>query len=111
MNYEDFLKSKEKNFISSGFNPESEGITLNKNLFDFQEYIVNTALNKGRFAVFADCGLGKTLMQLSWADAVYQYTNKKVLVLAPLAVVEQTKEEALSLGLIQIHLIYLITSS
>ena len=98
MNYEDFLKSKEKNFISSGFNPESEGITLNKNLFDFQEYIVNTALNKGRFAVFADCGLGKTLMQLSWADAVYQYTNKKVLVLAPLAVVEQTKEEALKFG-------------
>jgi hypothetical protein len=98
MNYEDFLKSKEKNFISSGFNPESEGITLNKNLFDFQEYIVNTALNKGRFAVFADCGLGKTLMQLSWADAVYQYTGKKVLVLAPLAVVEQTKDEALKFG-------------
>lgn len=101
MNYQEFLKTKEKSFVSSGFNPDTENIELNSNLFDFQKYIVSTALNKGRFAVFADCGLGKTLMQLSWADAVYQYTNKKVLVLAPLAVVEQTKDEAVKFGINQ----------
>jgi DNA modification methylase len=92
MEYKQFLKTKEKNHISSGF--EIDESELNNNLFDFQKYIVKTALMKGRFAIFADCGLGKTLMQLSWANAVYNKTGKKVLILAPLAVVEQTKEEA-----------------
>ena len=97
MNYEEFLKTKEKGFISSGFDiNESE---LNNNLFDFQKFTVKTALSKGRFAVFADCGLGKTLMQLSWADAVNKHTDKKVLILAPLAVVEQTKEEAVKFNI------------
>lgn len=95
--YLKFLETKKKTFISSGFDiDESE---LNINLFDFQKYAVKVALNKGRFALFFDCGLGKTLMQLSWADAVYQHTNKKVLILAPLAVVEQTKEEAIKFGI------------
>jgi len=92
MNYTEFLESKKKSFISSGF--EINENELNNNLFDFQKYIVKIALSKGRFAIFADCGLGKTLMQLSWANAVYNYTNLKVLILAPLAVVEQTKDEA-----------------
>jgi superfamily II DNA or RNA helicase len=92
MNYQTFLETKKKSFISSGF--EINENELNNNLFDFQKYIVKIALLKGRFAIFADCGLGKTLMQLSWADAVYNYTNLKVLILAPLAVVEQTKDEA-----------------
>jgi hypothetical protein len=99
MNYQEFLKTKKKKFISSGFNPEIENIELNNNLFDFQKYIVSTALNKGRFAIFADCGLGKTLMQLSWAEAVFNYTGKKVLLLAPLAVVEQTKEESIKFNI------------
>ena len=90
--YENFLKTKKKTFISSGFEVSEE--SLNKNLFDFQKHIVKIALSKGRFAVFADCGLGKTLMQLSWANEVFKHTNKKVLILAPLAVVEQTKKEA-----------------
>ena len=90
MEYKKFLETKEKSFISSGFNCEK----LNENLFDFQSYIVKIALEKGRFAIFADCGLGKTLMQLSWSEAVFNYTKKKVLILAPLAVVEQTKNEA-----------------
>lgn len=92
MDYKDFLKTKEKTFISSGF--EVDENSLNENLFDFQRHIVKIALKKGRFALFEDCGLGKTLQQLSWANAVYNHTNKKVLVLAPLAVVEQTKQEA-----------------
>lgn len=91
-NYDDFLKSKRKTFIESGFDIEES--KLNKNLFDFQKYTVQTALKKGRFALFFDCGLGKTLMQLSWAEAIFNHTKKKVLILAPLAVVEQTKLEA-----------------
>ena len=97
MNYNEFLKTKEKSFISSGFEIKQE--MLNDNLFDFQKYIVQTALRKGKFAIFADCGLGKTLMQLEWAEQVYNKTNKKVLILAPLAVVEQTKDEALKFGI------------
>ena len=70
-------------------------------MFDFQKHIVKIALKKGRFAIFADCGLGKTLMQLSWAEAVYNQTNQPVLILAPLAVVQQTKDECLKFGINQ----------
>lgn len=95
--YKKFLESKRKTFIESGFDiNENE---LNENLFDFQRFIVKTALKKGRFAIFADCGLGKTLMQLSWSNAVYNHTGKKVLILAPLAVSAQTKQEAEKFGI------------
>ena len=97
MDYQEFLKTKEKSHISSGFDISED--KLNCNLFDFQKFTVKTALKKGRFAVFADCGLGKTLMQLSWAEEVFNYTGKKVLLLAPLAVVEQTKQEAIKFGI------------
>lgn len=97
MSYEKFLESKKKSFIESGFDiNESE---LNSNLFDFQKFTVKTALSKGKFAIFADCGLGKTLMQLSWANEVFKHTNNKVLILAPLAVVEQTKQEAVKFNI------------
>jgi DNA modification methylase len=97
MEYKEFLETKKKSFIESGFEiNESE---LNTNLFDFQKYAVITALRKGRFALFFDCGLGKTLMQLAWSEAVFNYTNKKVLILAPLAVVEQTKLESIKFGI------------
>lgn len=92
MNYQEFLKSKIKSLQETGFDIKQE--QLNKNLFDFQKFIVQKALKKGKYAIFADCGLGKTLMQLSWAEAVYNYTNKKVLILAPLAVKGQTLKEA-----------------
>lgn len=89
MNYEIFLETKKKTHIDSGF----ECGKLNKNLFDFQKHIVKLALKKGRFAIFADCGLGKTIMQLDWANQVSKKTNKPVLILAPLAVTQQTIEE------------------
>lgn len=92
MKYNEFLKAKEKEHISTGFKVDIN--TLNNNLFEFQKYIIEIALQKGRFAVFADCGLGKTLIQLEWSYHVSNYTNGKVLILAPLAVVEQTKDEA-----------------
>lgn len=97
MQYKEFLKQKEKGFISSGFDVNDN--ELNINLFDFQKHIIKIALKKGRFSIFADCGLGKTLMQLSWSECVYNKTNKKVLILAPLAVVNQTKNEAIKFNI------------
>jgi DNA modification methylase len=97
MEYKEFLETKRKTFLESGF--EIDESELNHNLFDFQKYIVKKALKKGRFAIFADCGLGKTLMQLSWASAVFTHTGVKVLILAPLAVSGQTKLEAVKFGI------------
>jgi hypothetical protein len=97
MNYQEFLETKKKTFIESGFDIDES--QLNKNLFDFQKHAVKTALSKGRFALFFDCGLGKTLMQLAWSESVFNQTQKKVLILAPLAVVEQTKDEAVKFGI------------
>lgn len=97
MNYNNFLETKKKTFINSGFNVDES--TLNKNLFPFQRYVVKIALQKGRFALFEDCGLGKTIQLLSWSEAVFNHTKKKVLILSPLAVVEQTKREAKKFGI------------
>jgi len=97
MSYQEFLKTKEKKFIESGF--EIDQSELNENMFDFQKYTVQTSLRKGRFAIFADCGLGKTLMQLDWAKHVANKTNKPVLILAPLAVVGQTIKEGIKFGI------------
>ncbi|MHA1851882.1 MAG: DNA methyltransferase [Candidatus Heimdallarchaeaceae archaeon] len=97
MNYTDFLETKEKSFISSGF--DIDETELNINLFEFQKHVVKIALKKGRFALFEDCGLGKTIQQLSWAEAVYNHTGMPVLILAPLAVVRQTKNEAIKFGI------------
>jgi len=70
MNYQEFLETKRKQFISSGFEVRED--QLNANLFPFQKYVVKVALNKGRFAIFEDCGLGKTLQQLAWAEQVFK---------------------------------------
>lgn len=97
MNYEEFIASKIKKHEKSGF--EISENDLNKNLFDFQKFIVKRALHHGRFAIFADCGLGKTLMQLEWANQVSIYTKKPVLILCPLAVSGQTIQEGLKFGI------------
>ncbi len=97
MDYTEFIKSKTRTVNSAGFDVEYD--TLNTNMFDFQKHIVKKALRKGKFAVFADCGLGKTLMQLEWARQVSLYTSKPVLILAPLAVVQQTIEEGHKFGI------------
>jgi len=90
-NYQEFLKKKQKTHINSGFDIGES--MLNYNMFDFQKFIIKRALKAGKYAIFADCGLGKTLMQLEWANQVCKYTNGKVLILAPLAVVGQTIQE------------------
>ena len=93
--YTQFLKCKERTVLDSGFNPTE----LNENLFDFQRDIVAWALRKGRVALFEDTGLGKTLQQLAWADAVYKHEHKNVLIIAPLAVSKQTVEEGKKFGI------------
>jgi hypothetical protein len=95
VDYNNFLKEKSQLHGNFGFEP----IAINKNLFDFQEHLLRWALLKGRAAIFADCGLGKTLMQLCWADNVMQKTNKPVLILTPLAVSIQTVEEGKKFGI------------
>jgi DNA modification methylase len=89
--YKDFLKNKTTKKINSGF--DICETKLNSNLFDFQKFIVKRAIKNGKYAIFADCGLGKTLMQLSWAHEISKYEKKPVLILAPLAVSGQTIAE------------------
>ncbi len=95
--YEKFLETKRKTFLESGFQISEN--KLNPLLKDFQKFGVKTALFKGKFAFFFDCGLGKTFCQLEWAKQVSIKTKSKVLILAPLAIVEQTKNEALKFGI------------
>lgn len=95
--YLDFLKSKQKNHMMSGFDIDDN--QLNSKMFPFQKFIVKRALKAGKYAIFADCGLGKTLMQLEWASQVCRETKKKVLILAPLAVVGQTIQEGGKFGI------------
>lgn len=90
MIYSEFLNSKIINDIPTGISNE---IILNNKLFEFQKDIVAWALKRGRAAIFADCGLGKTAMQLEWADKVHRHTKGNILILAPLAVALQTKNE------------------
>ena len=95
--YKEFLKTKQKTHILSGFDiDESE---LNPLLFPFQKFCVKRALKAGRYAFFQDCGLGKTLQQLEWANQVNKKTGKPVLILAPLAVAQQTIQEGVKFGI------------
>lgn len=97
MQYKDLLESKKKRIADSGFNIEES--ELNGSMFPFQKHIVRTALKAGKYAIFADCGLGKTLMQLEWANQVSKHTNQPVLVLTPLAVSGQTIQEGAKFGI------------
>jgi len=90
MSYETFLAERSQRGSDSGFKP----VWVPDFLFDFQKHIVDWSVRKGRAAVFADCGLGKTPMGLVWAANVNQKTNKPVLYLTPLAVGAQTVREA-----------------
>lgn len=97
MEYKEFLETKQKKHIHSGF--DIKECELNTHLFDFQKFIVKRSLMAGKYAIFADCGLGKTLMQLEWANNVHKHTNKPVLILAPLAVGGQTIKEGMKFGI------------
>ena len=95
--YANFLSKKIRRFHDVGFDAETSHYP--DALKDWQSKIVTTAAQKGRFALWADTGLGKTIMQLTWADQVARHTGKPVLVLTPLAVSTQTKKEAERFGL------------
>ncbi len=93
--YSEFLTRKIHEGSESGFPP----LWMPGFLFDFQAALVEWAIHKGRAAIFADCGLGKTPMQLVWAENVVRKTNKPVLILTPLAVSHQTLAEATKFGI------------
>lgn len=95
MDYDTFVKNKRRSEVATGHQPGD----LNEHLKPFQHAVTSWAVRRGRAAVFADTGLGKTIMQLSWADEVQSHTGGKVLILAPLAVSEQTIEEGSKFGI------------
>lgn len=97
MDYIEFLRTKEYIHENSGF--DIDKLSLNEKAFEFQKDIIKWALKKGKSAIFADCGLGKTLMQLDWADQIYKRTGKNILIVAPLAVSKQTKAEGEKFGI------------
>ncbi len=94
MNYADFIASKAQADSYGGF----EHVWMPDFLFDFQRHLTDWAIRKGRAAIFADTGLGKTPMQLVWAQNVVMKTNRPVLILTPLAVGPQTVREGEKFG-------------
>jgi len=95
MKYDSFLESKAQSSVMEGFTPNY----MPDFLFDFQSMVVDWSLRKGKSAIFADCGLGKTPMQLVWAENVTRHTNKPVLILTPLSVSPQTIREGNKFGI------------
>jgi hypothetical protein len=93
--YATFIERKSHFGSAAGFAP----VWMPEFLFDFQRELVSWALMRGRSAIFADCGLGKTPMQLVWAENVTRYTKGRVLILTPLAVSHQTEREANKFGI------------
>jgi hypothetical protein len=90
MDYQEFIESKKHSIGNFGFEPS----WMPACAFDFQKYIINKSMKKGRIGIFCDTGLGKTLIQLSIAENIVKSTNKNILILTPLAVAFQFLEEA-----------------
>jgi hypothetical protein len=99
MDYQDFLEAKKHSIGNFGFEP----LWYPDKAFDFQRHIIEKSVRKGRIGVFADTGLGKTLIQLAIAQNIVLKTNKNVLILTPLAVAFQFLDEAESIGLNEIE--------
>ena len=95
LSYHEFLERKSQSDTRSGFEP----LWIPDFLLPFQKALVEWALRKGKAAIFADCGLGKTPMQLVWAENIIRETNGRVLILTPLAVAQQTVREAGKFGI------------
>lgn len=97
--YEEFLRSKVRMVKPTGFDYCEESPIL----LGWQRKVVELACRRGRYAIFADCGLGKTAMQLEWAANVRRHTGGRVLIVAPLAVGMQTEREAAKFGLTGVY--------
>lgn len=93
--YDEFLQKKMQAGGKYGFTPHF----LPDFLFDFQSALVTWAVEKGKAAMFADCGMGKTIMELVWATNVLEKTQKPVLILTPFSVSFQVAKEAEKFGL------------
>lgn len=93
--YEKFVASKKHTLNSFGFEP----VWMPEMAFDFQRAMIEKSVRKGRIGIFADTGLGKTLTQLAIAENIVRKTNKRVLILTPLAVAFQFLDEAIKLGI------------
>jgi hypothetical protein len=100
--YQDFINQKAVSALHTD-SIQVDASELNPMLYSFQRDIVRWALAKGRAAIFADCGMGKTPMQLEWADQIIKARGGMALILAPLAVASQTVSEGMKFG-IQVHL-------
>jgi hypothetical protein len=96
MNYDEYVHSKLSRIPPTGIDG---GIDLPPGLFPHQEALTRWAIRRGRAAIFADTGLGKSRMQVAWADAVRRHEKQPVLILAPLAVAPQTVQEAAEMGI------------
>lgn len=92
--YAAFLERRRHASSDDGFDAK----WMPDSLFGFQEELTSWALRRGRSAIFADCGLGKTAMQLTWAENVVRETGGNVLILTPLAVAHQTTQEGDKFG-------------
>ena len=92
--YADFIAAKLQRADGHGFEPTA----VPAHLFDFQRELVQWSVRQGRAAIFADCGMGKTPMELAWAQSVHEHTGKPVLLLTPLAVGFQIVQEAAKFG-------------
>ena len=99
MDYSEFIERKTQVGAEHGFEP----VWMPDMLFPFQKALVEWATRKGRAAIFADCGLGKTFMQLAWAENVARKTGGRVLILTPLAVAFQTVREGDKIGVEVTH--------
>ena len=97
--YQDFLESKRHTTINYGIEPKY----IPDFLFDYQKYVTDYAVKKGRCAVFLDTGLGKTLIELTIARNYAEHTNKNVLIITPLAVAFQFVKESERFGVIDIE--------
>ena len=92
MDYQEFLETKKLQTIKAGFEIDRDSIS--PKAFDFQKDIIQWAVRKGKAAILAGCGTGKSEMSLEWAKAVVNHTCGNVLIIAPLCVVDQTIREA-----------------
>lgn len=93
--YAEFIERKTRRDPETGFDPDY----VSEQLYPFQRDLTAWALRRGRSAIFADCGLGKTPIQLEWAQRVYERSDGDVLIVAPLAVSSQTVREGEKFGI------------
>lgn len=99
IDYLSFINSKKHIFGEYGF----DSLWIPEFAFDFQQFIIEKSIKKGRIGIFADTGLGKTLIQLAIAENIIRKTNKRVLILTPLAVAFQFIKEAHKIGVFDIE--------